>query len=69
MEELCETGIRTLDDVTGLPMRADAEAALAEPVKARGQTFAAVLVLECLDNVNRRFGKEVGNEILAEFTG
>ena len=58
-------GGATRDPLTGLPERAEAEAALAEPVK--GQTFAAVLVLERLQSVNRKFGVEIGDQILAEF--
>lgn len=55
------------DEVTGLGTRAEAEAAMAEPVQPGGQTFAAVMVLERLQSVNRKFGVQIGDQILAEF--
>ncbi|HYA18600.1 MAG TPA: diguanylate cyclase [Bryobacteraceae bacterium] len=55
------------DEVTGLGLRADAEAAMAEPARPGGQTFVAVMVLERLQAVNRKFGVEIGDQILAEF--
>ena len=57
-----------VDTITGLPIRPAAEAALAEPARRDGHTFAAVMVLETFQSVNRKFGKEVGDEVMAEFT-
>ena len=54
------------DEVTGLAPRADAEAALAEAVKTGGQALVTVMVLERLQVVNRKFGMEIGDQILAE---
>jgi GGDEF domain-containing protein len=55
------------DDVTRLATRADAEAAMTEPPKPGGQVFVTVMVLERLQAVNRKFGVEIGDKILAEF--
>jgi diguanylate cyclase (GGDEF)-like protein len=64
---LSATGLRQ-DDVTRLPVRAEAETALTEAVKSGVPAFAAVFVLDRLQALNQRFGHEVGDEILTEFT-
>jgi GGDEF domain-containing protein len=56
-----------VDAITGLPIRPAAEAALAEPARRDGHTFAAVMVLETLQSISRKFGKDVADEIMAEF--
>jgi diguanylate cyclase (GGDEF)-like protein len=55
------------DSVTGLPERAEAEAALAQTVRDGAPAFAVVFVLDRLQSLNQRFGREVGDEILTEF--
>jgi GGDEF domain-containing protein len=60
--------IAARDPVTGLPRRPEAEGALAEAVRMETNAFAAVLVLDRLQILNNRFGREVGDEILVAFT-
>ena len=55
------------DVLTGLPLRREAEAALAEPGPAGYHAYATVIVLDRLQLLNRRFGREVGDEILLAF--
>jgi GGDEF domain-containing protein len=55
------------DPITGLLERPAAEAALAAAVKQGQAVYAAVFVLERLDLVNSRFGREVGDQVLAFF--
>jgi len=55
------------DGVTGLPQRAAAEAALCNAGQAQGRAFAGVLVLDRLQALNTRFGRSVGDEVLAAF--
>ena len=57
------------DPVTGLPLRPEAEVALAESGRTGCQGYAAVMVLDRLQILNARFGREAGDEILAEFSG
>lgn len=56
-----------IDPITGLPERHAAEAALAAAVKQGQPVYAAVFVLERLDLVNSRFGREVGDQVLSFF--
>jgi GGDEF domain-containing protein len=56
------------DLITGLPLRSQAEAALAESGRSGAQAFAAILVLDRLQLLNQRFGREAGDEILVAFT-
>jgi GGDEF domain-containing protein len=55
------------DPVTGLALRPAAETALANAGQAGVSTYAAVLVLDRLQAVNLKFGREVGDEVLREF--
>lgn len=55
------------DIVTGLPMREEAEAALGEAGRSGGRSYAAVMVLDRLQALNLRFGREVGDSVLTEF--
>lgn len=55
------------DLVTGLPMRAEAEAALALAARTGEKAYAAVLVLDRLQALNLRFGREIGDSVLLEF--
>lgn len=55
------------DAVTGLPERAQAEAEFAHATRNGTQVFAAVLVLDRLQVVNVRFGREVGDQVLVAF--
>ncbi len=59
---------RTADAVTGLPCRPDAEAAIAEAARSNAISFVAVMVLERLQILNARFGREAGDEILASYS-
>jgi GGDEF domain-containing protein len=56
------------DPITGLPPRPEAEAALAQAGHGGTRAYAAILVLDRLQIVKQRFGREVGDEILAAFT-
>ena len=56
------------DVVTGLPLRPEAETALAQSGKGGPQSYVAVLVLDRLQTLNVRFGREAGDEVLAEFS-
>jgi diguanylate cyclase (GGDEF)-like protein len=58
---------RTADTVTGLPCRPDAEGAIAEAARSTAISFVAVMVLERLQVLNARFGREAGDEILAAY--
>lgn len=62
-----EEGSPAKDVVTGLPLRPEAEAALVEAGRAGSGTFAAVMVLDRLQVLNARFGKEEGDAILMAF--
>ncbi len=55
------------DAVTGLPLRPDAEAALAQAGRSATEAYAAVLVLDRLQTFNLRFGREVGDDVLVAF--
>lgn len=55
------------DTVTGLPLRQAAETTLATASQAGAPAFAAVLVLDRLQAVNLRFGREIGDQVLREF--
>lgn len=57
------------DAVTGLPLRTAAEIALADASQAGTSAFAAVLVLDRLQALNLRFGREIGDEVFSEFAG
>ena len=59
---------RNTDTVTGLPCRPDAEAAIAEAARSNAVSFVAVMVLERLQVLNARFGREAGDEILASYS-
>lgn len=59
---------KTLDAVTGLAGRPDAEAAIAEAARSKSISFVAVMVLERLQVLNARFGREAGDEILAAYS-
>lgn len=54
-------------DITGLTGRADAEAALAEAGRTGSPGYVAVLVLDRLQALNQRFGRDIGDELLTEF--
>jgi diguanylate cyclase (GGDEF)-like protein len=56
------------DPVTGLPIRAGAETSLAEAGQSPTPVFVAVMVLDRLQGLNARFGREVGDEVLRTFT-
>jgi GGDEF domain-containing protein len=56
------------DPVTGLPLRSAAEAALAEYAADGAQSFAAVMVMDHLQMLNTRFGREATDEMLAAFS-
>ena len=59
---------KTVDTVTGLPCRPDAETAIAEAARSNSISFVAVMVLERLQVLNARFGREAGDEILASYS-
>jgi GGDEF domain-containing protein len=53
------------DPITGLPERPAAEAALADAVKTGNPVYAVLFVVERLDLINSRFGREVGDQVLS----
>jgi len=53
------------DPITGLPERPAAEAALVAAVKTGNPVYAVLFVLERLDLINSRFGREVGDQVLS----
>jgi diguanylate cyclase (GGDEF)-like protein len=57
----------TPDPLTGLAPRAEAESALAKAGLAREPAYAAIFVLDRLQTLNMRFGRETGDEVLAYF--
>jgi GGDEF domain-containing protein len=57
----------SVDTVTGLPLRPAAEAALADPGSEKSESFACVMVLDHLQLLNNRFGREAGDEIMLAF--
>ncbi len=62
-----EIGALPNDAVTGLPQRQAAEAALTAASQESGQCYAAVLAVDRLQALNVRFGREVGDAVLAAF--
>lgn len=56
------------DAVTGLPLRPEAEASLIASDSSGSRTYAAVMVLDRLQLLNARFGRQAGDEILVAFT-
>lgn len=54
------------DTVTGLPMRPEAELALAQAGRSTERIYAAIVVLDRLQTMNMRFGREVGESLLTE---
>jgi GGDEF domain-containing protein len=59
---------KTADSVTGLALRSDAEAAINDAGRSNSTHFVAVMVLERLQMLNARFGREAGDEILAAYS-
>ncbi len=57
------------DMVTGLPTRTQAEAALAEWGRAGKKAYAALFVLDRLQAINLKFGRDVGDSVLNGFLG
>lgn len=56
------------DVITGLPLRPQAEVALAQSGRASAQAYAVVMVLDRLQTLNTRYGQEAGDEVLVEFS-
>jgi diguanylate cyclase (GGDEF)-like protein len=56
------------DPITGLPLRQEGEQALAQAGRTGARAYVAVLVLDRLQLLNQRFGREAGDEILVTFT-
>jgi len=56
------------DPVTGLPARAEAEAALSKVAGSGVAALAVVFAVKRLKQMNARFGYEVGNRVLAELS-
>jgi GGDEF domain-containing protein len=57
----------TLDPVTGLPIRSEAERVLAQAVSEGHPFHTAVVVIDSIERINLRFGQFVGDEILQAF--
>lgn len=56
------------DPVTGLPLRPAAESALVDAAQVGGPLYVAVMVLDRLQGLNARFGREVGDQVLRVFS-
>jgi GGDEF domain-containing protein len=52
------------DPITGLPMRALAEQALAANISSRKECVAALFVIDRLASINGRFGRAAGDDVL-----
>lgn len=59
--------VETQDEITGLPGRPGAEAALVKAGQGGPPAYAAVMVLDRLQPLNARFGRDVGDGVLAMF--
>lgn len=57
-----------VDPVTGLPGRAEAEAAVLEAGREDRAVFAALFVVERLELINLRFGYAAGDQVLLAFS-
>jgi diguanylate cyclase (GGDEF)-like protein len=58
-----------VDAVTGLPGRPQAEQALEKASQAQGTAFAAVVVVDRIQHINLRYGRDAGDEVLRYFAG
>jgi GGDEF domain-containing protein len=56
------------DLITGLPLRPEAETALADAGRSGAGHFVAVMVLERMPSLNARFGRVAVDEILSTFS-
>jgi GGDEF domain-containing protein len=59
---------KATDTVTGLHLRPEAESAIAAAGRSNSFNFVGVMVLERLQILNARFGREAGDEILSAFS-
>ncbi len=57
------------DPVTGLPLRRLAEEAFARACQDETQAYVLVVVIDRIQILNKRFGYEVGDEIMRYFAG
>jgi GGDEF domain-containing protein len=57
------------DPVTGLPPRALAEEAFAQACRDEAQAYVLAVVVDRIQILNKRFGYEVGDEIMRYFAG
>jgi diguanylate cyclase (GGDEF)-like protein len=58
-----------LDPVTGLPGRPQAESALEKASQAKEGAFAAVVVVDRIQHINARYGRDEGDGVLRHFAG
>lgn len=57
-----------VDPVTGLLGHSAAEAAMRAAIETPGTKYLGILVLDRLQSINARFGKRIGDQVLAEWT-
>ena len=55
------------DPITGLPLRPQAEEAIAQACRDEVQAYVLVVVIDRIQILNSRFGHEVGDEIMRHF--
>jgi diguanylate cyclase (GGDEF)-like protein len=58
-----------IDPVTGLPSRKAAEEAFAQACRDEAQAYLLAVVVDRIQILNKRFGYEVGDEIMRYFAG
>jgi diguanylate cyclase (GGDEF)-like protein len=58
-----------MDPVTGLPGRPQAEQALEKASQAPESAFAAIVVVDRIQHINLRYGRDAGDEVLRYFAG
>jgi len=57
------------DSITGLPLRRQAEEAFAEACRDETQAYVLAVVIDRIQILNKRFGYEVGDEVMRYFAG
>lgn len=62
-----EEPLTALDPVTGLPLRAQAEAAMETACRDGSRTYAGLFLLERMETIKTRFGLAIGEDVMAQF--
>jgi GGDEF domain-containing protein len=62
-------GPSTADPTTSLPVRAEAETAIAQACQDEAKAFVVVMVVNRVEDLNRSSGEQLGDAILQRFAG